>query len=126
MYSLMVLFACCAADTFDVLLTRDLSRFHIVDFNPYAPRTDALLFTYAELAALFSVAPSSPIPVLRVVDSQGHPTAARNAPEHRHNMVPLEALTLSQGRNVEEFAAAWMDQVQRGAVVDDSDDDSEE
>lgn len=41
-------------------------------------------------------------------------------------MVPLEALTLSQGRNMEEFAAAWMDQVRRGAVADDSDDDSEE
>ena len=117
-----------AADTFDVLLTRDLSRFHIVDFNPYAPRTDALLFTYAELADIFSAGTttSSAIPVLRVVDSRGHPTAARNAPEHQHNMVPLEALTLSQGRNAEEFAAEWMDQVRRGAAVDDSDDDSEE
>jgi hypothetical protein len=121
--------ACPAADTFDVLLTRDLTRFHIVDFNPYAPRTDSLLFTYAELAVLFSAAALSttpPTPVLRVIDSQGHPTAARNAPEHQHNMVPLEALTLSQGRNMEEFAAAWMDQVRRGAVADDSDDDSEE
>lgn len=119
------------ADTFDVLLTRDLTRFHIVDFNPYAPRTDALLFTYAELAALFSAAsspttPTTPPPVLRVIDSRGHPTATRNAPSHQHNMVPLEALTLSQGRNAEEFTAAWMDQVRRGAVGDDSDDDSEE
>jgi len=114
-----------ASYTFDVLLTRDLSRFHIVDFNPYAPRTDALLFTYVELAALFSAALSSPIPVLRVVDSRGHPTAMRNAPEHQHNMVPLEALRLSEGRNVEEFAAEWMDQVRRGAVIDDSDDEGE-
>ena len=61
-----------------------------------------------------------------MIDSQGHPNAARNAPEHQHNMVPLEALTLSQGRNMEEFAAAWMDQVRRGAAADDSDDDREE
>ncbi|KAH8998686.1 D123-domain-containing protein [Lactarius akahatsu] len=118
-----------ASYTFDVLLTRDLTRFHIVDFNPYAPRTDALLFSYAELAALSSAAAAAttpPTPVLRVVDSRGHPTATRNAPEHQHNMVPLEALTLSHGRNVEEFAAAWMDQVRRGTAVGDSDDDSGE
>jgi len=117
-----------ASYTFDVLLTRDLTRFHIVDFNPYAPLTDALLFTYAELATLSSATASSttPTPVLRVIDSQGHPNATRNAPEHQHNMVPLEALTLSQGRNMEEFAAAWTDQVRHGAVADDSDDESEE
>lgn len=69
---------------------RDLTRFHIVDFNPYyAPRTDALLFTYAELAALFSstttnaasaVSPTT-TPVPRVIDSQGHrpPIATRRS-----------------------------------------------
>jgi hypothetical protein len=117
------------ADTLDVLLTRDLTRFHIIDFNPYAPRTDALLFTYDELATLFAAtasASSSPssarVPTLRVIDSRAHPAAARNAPQHQHNMVPLEALTLSEGRNVEEFAAAWTDHVRRGAAESDDDD----
>ena len=67
-----------------------------MDFNPYAPRTNALLFTYAGLAFLSSAAASSttpPTPVLRVIDSQGYPYATRNAPEHQHNMAPLEALT---------------------------------
>jgi hypothetical protein len=122
-------------DTLDVLLTRDLTRFHIIDFNPYAPRTDALLFTYDELATLFSAATtsasSSPflaeVPTLRVIDSRAHPVAAHSAPQHQHNMIPLEALTLSEGRNVEEFTAAWMDHVRRSAVEsdDDSDDDGE-
>jgi len=114
--------------TFDVLLTRDLMRFHIIDFNPYAPRTDALLFTYDELAALFAAATASSsavVPTLRVVDSRGHPAAAHNAPRHQHNMVPLEALTLSEGRSAEEFAAAWMDHVRRGAVGSDDDDDED-
>jgi len=116
-------------DTLDVLLTRDLTRFHIIDFNPYAPRTDALLFTYDELATLFAASSAPPsssamVPTLRVVDSRAHPAAAHNAPQHQHNMVPLEALTLSEGRSVEEFAAAWMDHVRRGAVGSD-DDDSE-
>jgi hypothetical protein len=122
-----------------VLLTRDLTRFHIIDFNPYAPRTDSLLFTYEELATLFAAATSTtttsslpapapapaPAPTLRVIDSPAHPAANRNAPQHQHNMVPLEALTLSEGRNMEEFAAAWMEQVRRGAVESDEDGDGD-
>jgi len=112
--------------TLDVLLTRDLSRFHIIDFNPYAPRTDSLLFTYEELAALFAAATTTstlpaPAPTLRVIDSPAHPAANHNAPQHQHNMVPLEALALSEGRNMEEFAAAWIEQVRRGAVESDED-----
>ena len=114
-----------------MLLTRDLTRFHIIDFNPYAPRTDSLLFTYEELATLFAAAATAttsslpaPAPMLRVIDSPAHPAANRNAPHHQHNMVPLEALTLSEGRNMEEFATAWMEQVRRGAV--ESDEDGEE
>lgn len=111
-----------------MLLTRDLTRFHIIDFNPYAPRTDSLLFTYEELSTLSAAATTTSslpaaIPTLRVIDSPAHPAANRNAPQHQHNMVPLEALTLSEGRNVKEFAAAWMEQVKRHAV--DSDEDEE-
>lgn len=119
-----------------MLLTRDLTRFYIIDFNPYAPRTDSLLFTYEELATLFAAATTTtttttsslpaPTPTLRVIDSPAHPAANRNAPQHQHNMVPLEALTLSEGRNMEEFAAAWVEQVRRGAVESDEDEDGEE
>ncbi|KAH9971930.1 D123-domain-containing protein [Lactifluus volemus] len=104
------------ADTLDVLLTRDLSRFHIIDFNPYAPRTDPLLFTYDELATLSASATGSstqtPTPTLRVIDSRAHPTAARNAPEHQHNMAERGGI-----------AAAWMDQVRRGTAGSDSEDE---
>ena len=72
----------------DVLLTRNLARFHIIDFNPYAPRTDALLSTYDELATLFAAGTTStsaptptPAPTLRVIDSRAHPAATQNAPE---------------------------------------------
>jgi hypothetical protein len=111
-----------------VLLTRDLTRFHIIDFNPYAPRTDSLLFTYEELATAAATTTSSlsaPAPTLRVIDSPAHPAANRNAPQHQHNMIPLEALTLSEGRNMEEFAAAWMEQVRRGAVESDVESDED-
>ncbi|TFY74924.1 hypothetical protein EWM64_g9087 [Hericium alpestre] len=110
--------------TFDILLTRDLERFHVLDFNPYAPRTDALLFTYEELQGLLpsSESPAETLPVLRVIDSAAHPAAARNAPTHQHNMVPLEALTLSSGRGMEEFAAVWQEQL-RHSMQEDGDSD---
>ena len=113
------------ADTFDFLLTRDLSRGHIIDFNPYSPKTDPQLFTYEELLELLNQAIASPnfVPELRVVDSPSHPSATRNAPAHQHNMVPIEALMLSSGRNVEEFADVWQQELRR-STDGDSDDDS--
>ncbi|KAI0373888.1 D123-domain-containing protein [Pilatotrama ljubarskyi] len=106
--------------TFDFLLTRDLSRGHIVDFNPYLPRTDPLLFTYEELhdRLLARTGPhadvaESRLPELRVVDSPAHPAAVRNAPVHQHNMVPIEALAMSSGRNVSEFANVWQEEIRK-------------
>lgn len=101
-------------DTFDLLLTRDLTRAHILDFNPYAPRTDSLLFTYDNL---FNVLSTRNIgddthPELRVIDSRTHPAAISNAPAHQHNMVPFEALEMSSGRDIEQFAEAWRDNIQ--------------
>jgi len=90
--------------TFDLLLTRDLSRGHIFDFNPYAPRTDPLLFSYDELHTL--VQESAP-PELRVIDLRAHPAATSSAPAHQHNMIPFEALSMSSGRDIEEFSEAW-------------------
>ncbi|RDX49928.1 D123-domain-containing protein [Lentinus brumalis] len=102
---------------FDFLLTRDLSRGHIVDFNPYHPRTDPLLFTYDELHTLLLARPERP--ELRVVDSPSHPAAARNAPAHQHNMVPIEALAMSSGRDVTEFADVWQDEIRKSMAGED-------
>jgi D123 len=101
------------ADTFDLLLTRDLSRAHILDFNPYAPRTDPLLFTYDDLCHFLSTRNigDDGHPELRVIDSRTHPAAISNAPAHQHNMVPFEALNMSSGRDIEEFAAMWRENI---------------
>ncbi|KAF8208896.1 cytoplasmic protein [Mycena galopus ATCC 62051] len=98
--------------TFDLLLTRDLSRGHILDFNPYAPRTDPLLFSYDELHALAFTSP----PELRVIDSRAHPAATSSAPANQHNMIPFEALSLSNGRDIEEFAEAWKEGIVQSVV----------
>jgi hypothetical protein len=100
----------------DLLLTRDLSRAHVVDFNPYAPRTDPLLFEWLELAELHTQAqqdeiesrvrllhlgpaenslenePSvvgSALPLLRIVTSPNQ--SAR--PMYSHNMIPADAFS---------------------------------
>ncbi|KAJ3573214.1 hypothetical protein NP233_g2578 [Leucocoprinus birnbaumii] len=108
---------------FDFLLTRDLSRGHIIDFNPYSPRTDPLLFSYKELYSLSE----DPTPEIefRVITSPDHPAAASNIPVFQHNMVPLEALTLSSGKTVDEFAEALKDQIQESmqSVASDSEDE---
>lgn len=119
-------------DTFDVHLTRTLTSLHILDFNPYLPRTDPLLFTYEDLLALLLVRAtslSSPDalnadagPELRVITSRTHPAANRNAPAHQHNMVPIEALQISSGRDIEQFADAWKEEVRAGMASDASDD----
>lgn len=93
------------SDVFDVLMTRDLSRGHILDFNPYAPRTDTLLFTYEELQSLLDAGTLKPI--FRVIDSRSHPAAARNTPLHQHNMVPFDALDMSSGQAIDSFAELW-------------------
>lgn len=96
-------------DTFDIVLTRDLRSAHIIDFNPFAPRTDALLFTYEELSDVHRKLQK---PVLRVIDSRSHPAVTRNAPANVHNMVPFELLSLSTGQSIDNFADAWRDKIQ--------------
>ncbi|KIL67823.1 hypothetical protein M378DRAFT_980458 [Amanita muscaria Koide BX008] len=95
---------------FDILMTRDLSRGHILDFNPYALRTDALLFTYEDLQALSEV--NGDTPVLRVIDSPSHPAATRNAPANSHNIIPFEALDMSSGKSIDAFAEIWERSIQ--------------
>ncbi|OAX42331.1 D123-domain-containing protein [Rhizopogon vinicolor AM-OR11-026] len=96
---------------FDVLMTRDLSRGHVLDFNPYAIRTDPLLFTYEELSSVFTL--ESTTPELRIIGSPLHPAASRNAPAHQHNMLPIEALALSSGRGIDEFSDLWQKEIQQ-------------
>ncbi|KAG1807997.1 uncharacterized protein BJ212DRAFT_1281372, partial [Suillus subaureus] len=65
-------------DIFDVLMIRDLSRGHVLDFNSYASRTDPFLFTYEELLSVFTQGLSSS--KLHIVNSPLHPTAICNVP----------------------------------------------
>ncbi|KAG8832050.1 hypothetical protein FRC17_002160 [Serendipita sp. 399] len=97
----------------DVLLTRDFQRLHIVDFNPFAAKTDPLLFRYDELHTIFvSSGQLQFVPSLRVIENPAHPYANTNAPSYQHNMVPLDVLALSHGRNTVDFANALAEAAQ--------------
>ena len=58
------------------------------------------------------------------MDSPTHPAAARNAPAHQHNMVPIEALAMSAGRDAQQFSDAWQEEI-RKSMAGESDDDDE-
>ncbi|KAG2065931.1 hypothetical protein BDR04DRAFT_1107733 [Suillus decipiens] len=86
-------------DVFYVLMTPDLSqRTH--------PRLQFIctsqLFTYEKLLSVFTRGLSTP--ELHIIAPPLHPVASRNAPAHQHNMLPIEALTLSSGRDISDFS----------------------
>jgi hypothetical protein len=107
---------------FDVLLTRSLDSLHVLDFNPYLPRTDPLLFSYPELLDTLNaqVNTTNSRPEIRVIDSKAHPSSRRPAPTHQHNMLPREALELSAGRDITEFAKVWQEELARVSVDSDT------
>ncbi|WVW85072.1 hypothetical protein I302_107108 [Kwoniella bestiolae CBS 10118] len=112
---------------FDLYLSPNLDSAQIIDFQPYRPSVDPLLFTYEELLSILnsSLQPLSSssdaletqrdrLPIFRIIDSQAHPSTSRNAPTYQSNMMPLEMIELSQGRNMQEFKEAWDEAVAGG------------
>lgn len=85
---------------FDVYLTRDESRVFLIDFNPFAPTTDTLLFDWEELL------PGLPlIPFFRVITSETQ--ASQAMPAFSHNRYPQEVVGMSDGASIAEFAQKW-------------------
>jgi hypothetical protein len=99
-------------DVVDLLLTRNLQNAHVVDFNPFAPKTDSLLFTYEELRTKFveslssrplfsgpssSSASSVPDPNDSITSTAGIKAASSFVPElrvidsHSHPMANVNA-----------------------------------
>lgn len=108
-------------DVFDLYLSPSLDSATIIDFQPYRESTDPLLFTYEELLAILqdSVSPSDSefrprLPLFKIIDSQAHPAVTRNAPTYQSNMMPLEMIEFSEGRNMAEFKEAWDEAVRMG------------
>ncbi|GAA5950528.1 hypothetical protein JCM3765_000519 [Sporobolomyces pararoseus] len=114
--------------TLDVYLTRDQSRTFIIDFNPYSPSTDSLLFSYSELASLSSPVSSSSstattLPILKVVGSEG---SAGALPRYSHNRYPKDVVELSEGQSVAEFAKVWGEKLKDATLGDEGNDAGKE
>lgn len=108
-------------DVFDLYLSPNFDSATIIDFQPYRESTDSLLFTYEELLAILQASMSLSdselrprLPLFKIIDSQAHPAVTRNAPTYQSNMMPLEMIEFSEGRNMAEFKEAWDEAVRMG------------
>ncbi|KZS93583.1 cytoplasmic protein [Sistotremastrum niveocremeum HHB9708] len=101
----------------DLLLTRNLEKGHIVDLNPYGPKTDPVLFSFEDLRDLMETS-SQELPVFRVIDSPSHPLVNRNAPKHQHNMVPLDALAFGSGQDPKSLSRNLADAIMQSVRSD--------
>jgi hypothetical protein len=79
-------------------------RCHLVDFNPYHPKTEPLLYSFEELFNLELTQDS--LPHLQVINSGADPRVNRGAPTHYHNMVPYDVLRLDSERNADDWLEA--------------------
>ncbi|KAF8927644.1 D123-domain-containing protein [Dissophora ornata] len=94
--------------TFDVYITRNRERIYVIDFNPFAQKTDSLLFEWEEL--LLTQDRLS----LRLLASEA-------AGRHMHqpfsfNRYPADVTDLSNGQTVADFAEAFYKKVQAAAA----------
>jgi hypothetical protein len=135
--------------TFDVYLPPPHERVWLIDINPWAMRTDPLLFSWLELLTLQTDAPSRPdmdddsgsdtanedddiediqrIPIFRLIkrdDPEAYSFASQQYSAHK---LPRDVVDASQGGEMQmrEFAVRWKELMERssGNQVADSDED---
>src|SRR6185436_17564132 len=84
-------------DVIDVYITRNRERVWLIDFNPFGPMTDSLLYSWEEIL-------THPLsPKLRLVTSQAEASQSHNM-AYSVNRYPREMFDFSQGQTVAEFA----------------------
>ncbi|KAF9132522.1 hypothetical protein BGW39_011874 [Mortierella sp. 14UC] len=104
--------------TFDVYITRNRDRIYLIDFNPFAQKTDSLLFEWQELLLLNLDDKDTELqlPIMRLLESEA---AGRHMQQpFSFNRYPADVTDLSNGQTVAEFAEAFYKKVQAAAVTD--------
>lgn len=100
-------------DTFDVYISKDNTRVFLIDFNPYGPQTDALLFSWDDLHTIADAFdPSSSLTTVRVISSTIQ--ASQSMPSYSHNRFPADVVNLSSGASIAEFAKEWQTVLEQG------------
>ncbi|CAG8575890.1 8719_t:CDS:2 [Funneliformis mosseae] len=106
-------------DVFDVYVTRNRERVWLIDFNPYGPMTDSLMYTWEEI--LTATGP----PSFRLITSQTESSQSRSQP-FAVNRYPREIFDLSQGQSIAEFAEQFQRELAIATVGSDGEENENE
>ncbi|KAG0365193.1 D123-domain-containing protein [Gamsiella multidivaricata] len=93
--------------TFDVYITRNRERIYVIDFNPFAQKTDPLLFEWEELLLAQERMSLRLLPSEQASQHMRQPFA--------FNRYPADVTDLSNGQTVADFAEAFYKKVQAAA-----------
>ncbi|KAI8580275.1 hypothetical protein K450DRAFT_237687 [Umbelopsis ramanniana AG] len=108
---------------FDVYVLQNRRTVKLVDFNPFSPTTDGLLYEWAEL---YQISPDDNNADIRIITSQVEANMrARCAPSFSANMVPKDVVDLSNGQTIAQFAEDFHKAMAGQKVEDSSDEDDE-
>ncbi|KAJ3275633.1 hypothetical protein HDV01_007636 [Terramyces sp. JEL0728] len=93
----------CENYVLDIFCNRDL-RALIMDFNPFAACTDALLFDWDEILNMQELE-------MRVVESNEQAACAQ--PQYSHNRLPKDAFDMSNGKTLDEFISVFDQEIKK-------------
>ncbi|WWC71089.1 uncharacterized protein I206_105042 [Kwoniella pini CBS 10737] len=102
---------------FDLYISSNFKSAKIIDFQPFRSSVDSLLFNYEEILNILQKQNELSfikLPIFKFIDSKSHPESNRNVPIYQSNMMPIELIEFSQGRNVQEFKEAWNEALAQG------------
>ncbi|KAI8904165.1 D123-domain-containing protein [Powellomyces hirtus] len=85
---------------FDVYINQRNRKVWLLDFNPFSPETDPLLFSWNEILTAHPTPTSADF---RIVESQARAVNSAH-PAYTMNRLPRDAIDLSNGGSIDEFA----------------------
>ncbi|RPA86147.1 D123-domain-containing protein [Ascobolus immersus RN42] len=98
--------------TFDVYLGYPAKRVYLIDINPFAPRTDPILFSWMELLKLDPE--NIELPELRLVRKDDPEAWNYTSSKFSAHKMPLEVVNAGDGmHSMAEFAEKWKDILQK-------------
>ncbi|KAJ3082408.1 hypothetical protein HK100_009681 [Physocladia obscura] len=95
-----------ASYVFDVYMNKNNQRVWLLDFNPFSIITDSLLFEWNEILQHEGTEGMG----LRVVLSNGE-TGLQHQPMYATNRIPKDAIDLSDGKTLAEFAQKMVEEM---------------
>lgn len=108
----------------DVYIPRPFNKVWLIDFNPFARKTDPLLFSWNELTT-FSFSDEEQDYELRLVSENN--VARFASKEHSENQVPQEvADAITNPKAIQELAQKWSELLKMQKAEDSSDSDDDE